>query len=158
MSGTGTQTPATTPTALPHQSQPRGPVGIGGALLAEMAAGQPGSLYMQIGILLVVALAAKNAILIVEFARERQLRGISSVRAALTAARLRLRPILMTSVAFIAGCLPLALAEGAGSGARSSMGIAVVGGMLLATVLGVLVVPVLYVAVAKRKTNVNEGR
>ncbi|MBQ1920571.1 MAG: efflux RND transporter permease subunit [Selenomonas sp.] len=134
------------------------PVGIGGALLAEMAAGQPGSLYMQIGILLVVALAAKNAILIVEFARERQLRGISSVRAALTAARLRLRPILMTSVAFIAGCLPLALAEGAGSGARSSMGIAVVGGMLLATVLGVLVVPVLYVAVAKRKTNVNEGR
>jgi len=98
--------------------------------------------------LLVVALAAKNAILIVEFAKERQSRGTAAVRSALTAARLRLRPILMTSVAFIAGCLPLALAEGAGSGARSSMGIAVVGGMLLATVLGLLVVPVLYVAVA----------
>jgi len=106
---------------------------------------------MQIGILLVVALAAKNAILIVEFARERQLRGVLPVRAALTAAKLRLRPILMTSVAFIAGCLPLALADGAGSGARSSMGIAVVGGMALATLLGVLIVPVLYVAVADRK-------
>lgn len=124
------------------------PLGIGGALLSELATGRPGSLYMQIGILLVVALAAKNAILIVEFAKERQSRGTAAVRSALTAARLRLRPILMTSVAFIAGCLPLALAEGAGSGARSSMGIAVVGGMLLATVLGLLVVPVLYVAVA----------
>ncbi len=127
------------------------PLGIGGALLSELAAGLPGSLYMQIGILLVVALAAKNAILIVEFARERQLRGVLPVRAALTAAKLRLRPILMTSVAFIAGCLPLALADGAGSGARSSMGIAVVGGMALATLLGVLIVPVLYVAVADRK-------
>lgn len=124
------------------------PVGIGGALLSEMVAQQPGSLYMQIGILLVVALAAKNAILIVEFARQRQLKGASLMRATVTAAQLRLRPILMTSVAFIAGCLPLALAEGAGSGARSNMGIAVVGGMSLATLLGVLLVPVLYMAVA----------
>lgn len=124
------------------------PVGIGGALLSELVAQQAGSLYMQIGILLVVALAAKNAILIVEFARQRQLRGNSVIRAAVTAARLRLRPILMTSVAFIAGCLPLALADGAGSGARSNMGIAVVGGMSLATLLGVLVVPVLYMVAA----------
>lgn len=126
------------------------PVGIGGALLSELAAQQPGSLYMQIGILLVVALAAKNAILIVEFARQRQLRGASAIRATVTAARLRLRPILMTSVAFIAGCIPLALADGAGSGARSNMGIAVVGGMSLATLLGVLVVPVLYLAIAAK--------
>ena len=127
------------------------PVGIVGALLSELAAGQPGSLYMQIGILLVVALTAKNAILIVEFAKERQARGTAAIRAALTAAKLRLRPILMTSVAFIAGCLPLAFADGAGSGARSSMGVAVVGGMALATILGILIVPVLYVAVAGRQ-------
>jgi len=78
----------------------------------------------------------------------------------LTAAKLRLRPILMTSVAFIAGCLPLAFADGAGSGARSSMGVAVVGGMALATILGILIVPVLYVAVAGRSKNksVDEGR
>lgn len=136
------------------------PLGIGGALVSELAAGQPGSLYMQIGILLVVALTAKNAILIVEFAKERQARGTAAVRAALTAAKLRLRPILMTSVAFIAGCLPLAFADGAGSGARSSMGVAVVGGMALATILGILIVPVLYVAVAGRQKNkpVDEGR
>ncbi|WP_051608562.1 efflux RND transporter permease subunit [Selenomonas sp. FC4001] len=124
------------------------PVGIGGALLSELIAQQPGSIYMQIGILLVVALAAKNAILIVEFAKQRQKKGASVIRAAVMAAKLRLRPILMTSVAFIAGCLPLALASGAGSGARSNMGIAVVGGMTLATLLGVLIVPVLYMAVA----------
>ncbi|SEA07950.1 efflux RND transporter permease subunit [Selenomonas ruminantium] len=124
------------------------PVGIGGALLSELIAQQPGSIYMQIGILLVVALAAKNAILIVEFAKQRQKKGASVIRAAVMATKLRLRPILMTSVAFIAGCLPLALASGAGSGARSNMGIAVVGGMTLATLLGVLIVPVLYMAVA----------
>ena len=124
------------------------PVGIGGALLSELIAQQPGSIYMQIGILLVVALAAKNAILIVEFAKQRQKKGASVIRAAVMAAKLRLRPILMTSVAFIAGCLPLALASGAGSGARSNMGIAVVGGMTLATLLGVLIVPVLYMVVA----------
>ena len=136
------------------------PLGIGGALVSELAAGQPGSLYMQIGILLVVALTAKNAILIVEFAKERQARGTATIRAALTAAKLRLRPILMTSVAFIAGCLPLAFADGAGSGARSSMGVAVVGGMALATILGIMIVPVLYVAVAGRSKNkpVDEGR
>lgn len=124
------------------------PIGIGGALLAELVAEQPGSLYMQIGILLVVALAAKNAILIVEFAKERQARGASPLRSAIIAAKLRLRPILMTSAAFIIGCLPLAMAAGAGSGARSNMGIAVVGGMTVATVLGVLIIPVLYVAIA----------
>jgi HAE1 family hydrophobic/amphiphilic exporter-1 len=124
------------------------PVGIGGALLSELIAQQPGSIYMQIGILLVVALAAKNAILIVEFAKQRQKKGASVIRAAVMAAKLRLRPILMTSVAFIAGCLPLALASGAGSGARSNMGIAVVGGMTLATLLGGLIVPVLYMVVA----------
>lgn len=126
------------------------PVGIGGALLSEAIAQQPGSLYMQIGILLVIALAAKNAILIVEFAKQRQAHGMPVLRAAVTAAKLRLRPILMTSVAFIAGCLPLALAAGAGSGARSNMGIAVVGGMTVATLLGIFIIPVLYIAVAPK--------
>lgn len=126
------------------------PIGIGGALLSEVIAQQPGSLYMQIGMLLVVALAAKNAILIVEFAKQRQTQGTSVLRSAVTAAKLRLRPILMTSVAFIAGCLPLALSTGAGSGARSNMGIAVVGGMTVATLLGIFIIPMLYIVVAPK--------
>ena len=126
------------------------PVGIGGALLSEMAARQAGSIYMQIGILLVIALAAKNAILIVEFAKERMERGASPLHAVMTAAKLRLRPILMTSIAFVAGCLPLALASGVGAAARNNMGIAVTGGMTIATVLGIFIVPVLFVLMAKR--------
>ena len=126
------------------------PVGIGGALLSEMAARQAGSIYMQIGILLVIALAAKNAILIVEFAKERMERGASPLHAVMTAAKLRLRPILMTSIAFVAGCLPLALASGVGAAARNNMGVAVTGGMTIATVLGIFIVPVLFVLMAKR--------
>lgn len=126
------------------------PVGIGGALLSEMAARQVGSIYMQIGILLVIALTAKNAILIVEFAKERMERGASPLHAVMTAAKLRLRPILMTSIAFVAGCLPLALASGVGAAARNNMGVAVTGGMTIATVLGIFIVPVLFVLMAKR--------
>ena len=133
------------------------PTGIFGAVFAEffMAiveakmnhpnAGLQDSVYMQIGIIMIIGLAAKNAILIVEFAKVRVDRGMEPIKAALEAAGLRLRPILMTSFAFIIGCLPLAMATGAGSAARNGMGTAVVGGMLFATLLGVFVIPVLFV-------------
>ncbi len=108
-------------------------------------AGLQNSVYMQIGVIMIIGLAAKNAILIVEFAKVRVDRGMPPIKAALEAAGLRLRPILMTSFAFIIGCLPLAMATGAGSAARNSMGVAVVGGMLFATTLGVFIIPVLFV-------------
>ena len=135
------------------------PTGILGAVFSEffMAwveatlnngqqnAGLQDSVYMQIGIIMIIGLAAKNAILIVEFAKVRVDRGMEPIKAALEAAGLRLRPILMTSFAFIIGCLPLAMASGAGSAARNGMGVAVVGGMLFATTLGIFVIPVLFV-------------
>lgn len=126
------------------------PVGIGGALLSEMVVQQPGSIYMQIGILLVIALAAKNAILIVEFAKMRLERGASPLHAVMAGAKLRLRPILMTSLAFVAGCLPMALAGGVGAAARNNMGIAVTGGMSIATVIGIFIVPTLLLFIVKR--------
>ncbi|MBQ6296303.1 MAG: multidrug efflux RND transporter permease subunit [Selenomonadaceae bacterium] len=111
----------------------------------QQNAGLQDSVYMQIGIIMIIGLAAKNAILIVEFAKVRVDRGMPPIKAALEAAGLRLRPILMTSFAFIIGCLPLAVATGAGSAARNGMGVAVVGGMLFATTLGIFVIPVLFV-------------
>ena len=111
----------------------------------QQNAGLQDSVYMQIGIIMIIGLAAKNAILIVEFAKVRVDRGMPPIKAALEAAGLRLRPILMTSFAFIIGCLPLAMATGAGSAARNGMGVAVVGGMLFATTLGIFVIPVLFV-------------
>ena len=92
-------------------------------------------------------MAAKNAILIVEFAKVRVDRGMRPVKAALESAGLRLRPILMTSLAFIIGCVPLAMATGAGSAARNGMGVAVVGGMLFATAMGIFLIPVFFVIV-----------
>jgi HAE1 family hydrophobic/amphiphilic exporter-1 len=115
------------------------------AMFGHRNAGLQDSVYMQIGIIMIIGLAAKNAILIVEFAKVRVDRGMPPIKAALEAAGLRLRPILMTSFAFIIGCLPLAMASGAGSAARNGMGVAVVGGMLFATMLGVFVIPVLFV-------------
>ncbi|MBR6013090.1 MAG: multidrug efflux RND transporter permease subunit [Selenomonadaceae bacterium] len=135
------------------------PTGILGAVVSEyvlaMIEGMfgiqnPGlqdSVYMQIGIIMIIGLAAKNAILIVEFAKVRVDRGMTPIKAALEAAGLRLRPILMTSLAFIIGCLPLAVAVGAGSAARNGMGVAVVGGMLFATTLGIFLIPVFFVIV-----------
>ena len=136
------------------------PTGILGALLSEYVLGMGGmilfhhmnsglqdSIYMQIGIIMIIGLAAKNAILIVEFAKVRVDRGMEPVKAAIEAAGLRLRPILMTSFAFIIGCLPLAFATGAGASARNGMGVAVVGGMLFATILGVFLIPVFFVIV-----------
>lgn len=107
------------------------------------------NLYAQIGMVMLIGLAAKNAILIVEFAREEVQRGKSLTEAALEGARLRLRPILMTSFAFILGCLPLWLATGAGAVGRQVMGTTVIGGMMAATVLGIFLVPALFVVVEK---------
>jgi multidrug efflux pump subunit AcrB len=126
------------------------PLGIFGALLAVYMRGYPYDIYTQIGIVTLIGLSAKNAILIVEFARtSHEEHGLTIVEAAMEAARLRLRPILMTSFAFILGVLPLFLATGASSASRRSLGTAVFGGMLAATLLAVLIVPVLYVVVEK---------
>lgn len=125
------------------------PTGIFGALLSEYARDLQNSVYMQIGLVMLIGLAAKNAILIVEYAKVRVDRGMTPVDAAVEAAKLRLRPIIMTSLAFIIGCLPLALATGAGAGARNAMGTAVVGGMLVATVMGIYLIPVMFVVVEK---------
>jgi multidrug efflux pump subunit AcrB len=108
------------------------------------------NLYVQIGLILLIALSAKNAILIVEFARELQAQGRSAVQAALHAAELRLRPIIMTSLAFGLGVLPLALARGAGSLSQHSIGIGVLGGMLTATFLAIFLIPMFYVVVSSR--------
>lgn len=106
-------------------------------------------IYFQIGVLTIIGLAAKNAILIVEYAKIRADNGMDYAQAAVEAAKIRLRPILMTSFAFILGCLPLALSTGAGSAARSEMGTTVVFGMLTATALGIFVIPMLFVSVEK---------
>lgn len=125
------------------------PLGIIGALLAATLFGQRNDVYFQIGLLTTIGLAAKNAILIVEFAKDKYDKGSSLGRAALQAARLRLRPILMTSFAFILGVMPLAVARGAGAGGQNAIGIGVIGGMLAATTIGIFFVPWFFVAVAK---------
>ncbi|MBC7924224.1 MAG: efflux RND transporter permease subunit, partial [Bryobacteraceae bacterium] len=123
------------------------PLGIFGALLGIWLRSYAYDIYTQIGIVTLIGLAAKNAILIVEFARERREEGEDIRHAATEAARLRLRPILMTSFAFILGVLPLVISTGASSGARRSLGTAVFSGMISATILAIIVVPVLYVLV-----------
>jgi len=128
------------------------PLGVLGALGALWLSGLANDVYAQIGLALLIGLASKNAILIVEFAKERRERGIEVREAAREAARLRFRPILMTSFAFILGSLPLVFASGAGAASRHSMGTTVVGGMLAVTVLGVLLVPAFYVAVDRLVT------
>jgi hydrophobe/amphiphile efflux-1 (HAE1) family protein len=121
------------------------PFGVLGAFLGLLLRGFDNNVYTQIGLIMLIGLAAKNAILIVEFAKLRRERGESTVQAALDAARLRLRPILMTSFAFILGSVPLAVAVGAGAGARQAIGIAVVFGMLVATLIGIFFIPSFYV-------------
>jgi len=125
------------------------PLGLFGAVLAVWMRDYPYDMYTQIGIVTLIGLAAKNAILIVEYARMSHEEGMSIVDAALEAARLRLRPILMTSFAFILGVVPLALAVGAGAASRRSLGTAVFGGMNAATLLAVFIVPVLYVVIQR---------
>ncbi len=125
------------------------PLGIAGAVAATLFRGLANDVYFQVGLLTTVGLASKNAILIVEFAKENYEAGMSLTDAASHAARQRLRPILMTSLAFVLGVLPLALASGAGSGGQNAIGTGVVGGMLSATVLAIFFVPVFFVVVLK---------
>jgi HAE1 family hydrophobic/amphiphilic exporter-1 len=123
------------------------PLAVLGALSAQLARGLANDVFCQVGLVLLVGLAAKNSILIVEFAEQLRERGSSIVDAAIESARIRLRPILMTSIALVLGVLPLALASGAGAAARNSVGTAVAGGMIASTFLSVVLIPVLYVAV-----------
>jgi multidrug efflux pump len=125
------------------------PLGILGAVLATMLRGLDNDVYFQVGLLTTVGLAAKNAILIVEFAKESFEQGKTLAEAAMHAARQRLRPILMTSLAFILGVMPLAVSSGAGSGGQNAIGTGVVGGMLSATLLAIFFVPVFFVLVLK---------
>lgn len=125
------------------------PVGVLGALAAAHFFGQANDVYFKVGLLTTIGLAAKNAILIVEFARERMDRGADLLEATLEAAHLRLRPIIMTSLAFILGVVPLAIATGAGSAAQNAIGIGVLGGMLAATLLGIFFVPSFFVIIRK---------
>lgn len=136
------------------------PCAVFGCFLSQYLRGQQNDVYMQIGLITLIGLSAKNAILIVEYAKMNMENGMGVVEAAVEAARLRLRPILMTSFAFILGCVPLAIATGPGAGARVSMGNAVVGGMTIATMFGVFLIPVLFVVVerffSKKKTQEQE--
>ena len=121
------------------------PLALLGTVIAVSVRGMDNNIYTQIGIVLIIALASKNAILIVEFARELRSKGRSIIDASVEASRMRFRPILMTSFAFILGIVPLINATGAGAASRRALGTAVFGGMIAATVLAVFFVPVFYV-------------
>jgi multidrug efflux pump len=125
------------------------PVGIIGAIVAAFLTSQSNDVFFKIGLITIIGLAAKNAILIVEFALLAQQRGMPLYEAVMEAARLRLRPILMTSFAFILGVLPLVFSSGAGANARRAIGTGVAGGMLSAAILGVMLAPVFYVTVRR---------
>ncbi|MET0264700.1 MAG: efflux RND transporter permease subunit [Duganella sp.] len=124
------------------------PIGVLGALGAATAFGLENDVFFQVGLLTTIGLSAKNAILIVEFARELQLQGHSVLEAALESAKLRLRPIIMTSMAFVLGVLPLAIASGAGAASQNALGIGVIGGMLTATFLATFMIPLFFVLIA----------
>jgi multidrug efflux pump len=124
------------------------PIGVLGALAATMLFGLSNDVYFQVGLLTTIGLSAKNAILVVEFARERQAEGVSALKAALEAAHMRIRPIIMTSMAFVLGVLPLALASGAGAASQNAIGTGVIGGMLSATFIATLLIPMFYVVVS----------
>src|SRR5262249_4118491 len=125
------------------------PIAVFGAFAAIMARHMVNNVYAQIGLVMLIGLAAKNAILIVEFARVEYEKGRPLIDSALAGARLRLRPILMTSFAFVFGCIPLWTASGAGAIARRVLGTVVIGGMLAATSIAVLLIPVAFYVVEK---------
>jgi multidrug efflux pump len=125
------------------------PLGVFGTVAATLGRGMTNDVYFQVGLLTTVGLAAKNAILIVEFAKAFFDQGMSLAEAAAAAAYQRLRPILMTSLAFILGVLPLAISSGAGSGAQNAIGTGVIGGMLTATFLAIFFVPLFFVLMLK---------
>jgi len=126
------------------------PFAIFGAIFATFVLGLQNNIYFQVGMLVLIGLAAKNAILIVEFATIHRKRGLSVVGSAILACKQRFRPILMTSLAFILGALPLVFASGAGAAARQAVGVTVVGGMLIATFVSIFFVPVFYQWVEKQ--------
>ena len=123
------------------------PLGVLGALVFAGVRGLANDVYFQVGLLTTIGLAAKNAILIVEFAKDLQERGHELVEATVMAARQRLRPIIMTSLAFGFGVVPLVISNGAGSGGQNAIGTGVLGGVVFATVLGLLLIPVFFVVV-----------
>jgi multidrug efflux pump subunit AcrB len=127
------------------------PFGLLGAVVAVLLRGLANDIYFQIGLVVLIGLAAKNAILIVEFAAQKEATGMSPWEAAVEAARLRFRPIIMTSLAFVLGVTPLAVATGAGAAARRSMGTGVFGGMLAATFIATLFIPLFYVLLTRRR-------
>ena len=127
------------------------PIGALGAVLAVTLLGMPNDVYFKVGLITIIGLAAKNAILIVEFAKDLYAEGRTLREAAIEAARLRFRPIIMTSLAFMLGVLPLAIATGAGAASQRAIGTGVIGGMITATALGVLFVPVFFVWVLSRR-------
>ena len=123
------------------------PLGVVGALVFTGLRGLSNDVYFQVGLITIIGLSAKNAILIIEFAKDLQAQGKSAMEAALAAAHLRFRPIVMTSMAFTLGVLPLALATGAGSASQRAIGTGVIGGMLTGTALAVFFVPIFFVLV-----------
>ena len=134
------------------------PMTILSALLGVMISGGDNNIFTQIALIVLVALACKNAILMVEFARDRHDHGLSRLQSILEASRLRLRPILMTSIAFTAGVVPLVLASGAGAEMRQAMGDAVFAGMLGVTFFGLLFTPVFYMAVSGGRDEATEEK
>ncbi|WP_207482167.1 efflux RND transporter permease subunit [Arenibaculum pallidiluteum] len=126
------------------------PLGIIGAVIAAQLRGLPNDVYFQVGLLTTIGLSAKNAILIVEFAKDLYEKGMSLTEATVEACRQRLRPIVMTSLAFILGVLPLAISTGAGSGSQNAIGVGVMGGMISATVLAIFFVPLFFLVIVRR--------
>ena len=127
------------------------PLGVFGVLLGAVLTWKMNDVYFQVGLLTTIGLAAKNAILIVEFAKDLHDRGTGIIEATLQATRMRLRPILMTSFAFILGVLPLVLSSGAGAGAQNALGVAVTGGMLSGTILALFFVPLFFILVYRKR-------
>jgi HAE1 family hydrophobic/amphiphilic exporter-1 len=144
--------------ALPFSVLLCTPVAVFGAFVALWVRGFENDVYAQIGLVMLIGLSAKNAILIVEFARSERLRGKNALEAALEGARIRLRPILMTAFAFVLGTIPLAIASGAGAASRRILGTAVIGGMLAATILAVFIIPVAFYAVESAKDKLSSWR
>ena len=131
------------------------PVATLGAFIGIWVVGLENDIYFQIGLVTLIGLAAKNAILIVEFAKIQVDNGMNPVQAAITAARLRFRPILMTSLAFILGLLPLVVASGPGSASRHSIGTGVFFGMIAATTIGIVIVPFFFVMIYKLRNKIH---
>jgi multidrug efflux pump len=133
------------------------PLGVLGSVALTSIRGLENDVYFKIGLIAIIGLSVKNAILIVQFAVDLQKQGAGLIAATLEACRIRLRPILMTSIAFILGVLPLAISTGAGANSRHAIGTGVVGGMIGATVLGVMLVPVFYVVVRRLLGDKSDG-